>query len=289
VNAGVCPAEEIDFMAIDPSLVCYFRGEYMPLGAAKVGILTHALSYGTGCFEGIRAYYNPDEEQVFLFRVDEHYDRFRQSARILLMQTELSTAELSAITAECIRRSDLHTDVYIRPSVFKSSEIIGVKLHDLEEELYVTVQPFGTYVDIDRALKVQVSSWRRLDDNMVPARAKITGSYINSAFAKSEALLNGFDEAIMLTAEGYVSEASAANLFMLRKGVVSTPPVSENILEGITRETMITLIQDELNVPVIERTIDRTELYAADELFICGTGVQMAAIGSVDHRAVGDV
>jgi len=274
-------------MAIDPSLICYFQGEYTPLADAKVGILTHGFSYGTGCFEGIRGYYNQEQEQLYLFRLEEHFARLHQSARVLMIDLPQSADELSEITKECIRRSGLHTDVYVRPSAYKSSEIIGVRLHNLEDALYIAVQPFGNYIDIDRPLRTGVSSWRRVDDNMVPARAKITGAYINSAFAKTEALLNGFDEAIMLTAEGHVSEGSAENLFMLRKGTLYTPPVTDNLLEGITRDTIITLVREELGVPVVERTIDRTELYVADELLLCGTGAQIAPVGSVDHRPVG--
>ncbi|MGI8588815.1 MAG: branched-chain amino acid transaminase [Chloroflexia bacterium] len=275
-------------MSFDPTIICYFKGEYMPLADAKVGILTHGFSYGTGCFEGIRGYYNDEQEQLYLFRLDEHYARLQQSASVLLINLLQSVEELGEITKECIRRSDIHTDTYVRPSAYKSSEIIGVRLHDLEDDLYITVQPFGNYIDIDRALKAGVSSWRRIDDNMIPPRAKITGSYVNSAFSKSEALLNGFDEAIMLNADGHVSEGSAENLFMLRSGTLYTPPVTENILEGITRETIMTLAREELGLSVVERTIDRTELYVADELILCGTGAQIAPVGSVDHRPVGN-
>jgi branched-chain amino acid aminotransferase len=275
-------------MATDPSIICFFQGQYMPLAEAKISVLTHGFGYGTGCFEGIRGYYNADHDQVYVFRLAEHYQRLAQSARILMMNLQYSVAELSEISLECIRRSKLHEDVYLRPMVYKATETIGVRLHNLEDELVVIMVPFGNYIDIDRALKVGVSSWRRIDDNAVPARAKITGSYINSAFAKSEAQLNGFDEAIMLNHDGHVSEGSAENLFMLRKGVWVTPPVTENILEGITRDTLMTLLREELGQTVIERPIDRTELYAADELFLCGTGAQIAPVGSVDHRQLGD-
>ncbi len=268
-------------------ILCYFEGKIIPLSEAKVGILTHAFSYGTGCFEGIRAYYNEQQDQLYGFRVLEHYHRLAQSTRVLLMELRHSPEELVEITNELLRQSDIRQDAYIRPMSYKADEIIGVRLHNLRDELYITVQPFGNYIDIDRALKVGVSSWRRVDDNMIPARAKITGSYVNSAFAKTEAQLNGFDEAIMLDSEGHVSEGSAENLFMLRGGVMYTPPVTANILEGITRHTVMTLLREELGVPVVERTIDRTELYVCDELILCGTGAQIAPVGSVDHRAVG--
>ncbi len=269
-------------------LLCYFQGKVVPLSEAKIGILTHAMSYGTGCFEGIRAYYNEQRDQLYVFRAREHYERLHNSSRVLLMNVPQSDDELVDITVDLLSRSGIRTDAYIRPMVYKSSEIIGVRLHDLKDDMYIAVQPFGNYIDIDRALNVGVSSWKRIDDNMIPARAKVTGAYVNSAFAKTEAQLNGFDEAVMLDSNGHVSEGSAENLFMLRHGTVYTPPVTENILEGITRLTVMTLIKEELGIPVVERTIDRTELYICDELILCGTGAQIAPVGSVDHRAVGN-
>jgi branched-chain amino acid aminotransferase len=269
-------------------LLCYFEGKVVPLSEAKVGILTHALSYGTGCFEGIRAYYNKEHNQLYGFRVREHYERLHQSARVLMMDLDYSPDELVSITNDLLRRSGIRQDAYIRPMVYKADEIIGVRLHNLRTEVYVTVQPFGNYIDIDRALEVGVSSWKRIDDNMIPARAKVTGAYVNSAFAKSEANLNGFDEAIMLDHSGHVSEGSAENLFMIRNGVAYTPPVTENILEGITRLTIMALMREELHIPVVERAIDRTELYVCDELILCGTGAQIAPVGAVDHRPVGN-
>jgi len=272
----------------DLPLLCYFEGKIVPLAEAKVGILTHAFSYGTGCFEGIRAYYNGEHGELYLFRAREHYERLHNSARVLLMDLPLDPDQLVDITIDLISRSGIYQDTYIRPMVYKADETIGVRLHNLRDELYITVQPFGNYIDIDRALSLGVSSWKRIDDNMIPARAKITGAYVNSAFAKSEALLNGFDEAIMLDSHGHVSEGSAENVFMLRGGTVYTPPVTENILEGITRETIMTLLREDLGVPVVERPIDRTELYVCDELILCGTGAQIAPAGSVDHRPIGN-
>ncbi|MEA2573316.1 MAG: branched-chain amino acid aminotransferase [Chloroflexia bacterium] len=268
-------------------VLCYLDGEVLPLSEAKIGILTHAMSYGTGCFEGIRGYYNADQDQVYIFRLREHFERLRNSAKVLLMTLPHSPEELVEITCDLVRRSDLHTDTYIRPMAYKASEVIGVRLHDLREALYIAVQPFGNYIDIDRGLSACISSWRRMDDNMIPPRAKVTGAYVNSAFAKSEAVLNGFDEAIMLDSNGHVSEGSAENLFMLRGGTVYTPPVTENILEGITRLTIMTLLREELGLAVVEREIDRTELYVCDELILCGTGAQIAPVTSVDHRPIG--
>lgn len=274
-------------METDIPVVCYFEGKIIPLADAKIGILTHAMSYGTGCFEGIRAYYNPDHGQLYIFRVQEHFERLMQSARILMIDLKLSVDDLVKLTGDLLRQSGIHTDAYVRPMAYKADEVIGVRLHNLRDELYIAALPFGNYIDIDRALKVGVSSWKRVDDNMIPARSKITGAYVNSAFAKSEAQMNNFDEAIMLDWDGHVSEGSAENLFMLRNGVAYTPPVTSNILEGITRNTIMTLLTDELGIPVVERVIDRTELYICDELILCGTGAQIAPVGSVDHRPVG--
>lgn len=274
-------------METESPILCFFEGKVVPLKDAKIGILTHAMSYGTGCFEGIRAYWNEDKGQLYMFRALEHYQRLLHSSRVLMIEVRHSAEEMVEITADLLRRSAIYTDAYIRPMAYKADEVIGVRLHNLRDELYITVQPFGNYIDIDRALNVGVSSWRRIDDNMIPARAKVTGGYVNSALAKSEALMNGFDEAIMLDANGHVSEGSAENLFMFRDGVAYTPPVTENILEGITRHTLMTLLKEELGIPVVERVIDRTELYVADELILCGTGAQIAPVGSVDHRPVG--
>ncbi|HEX8598969.1 MAG TPA: branched-chain amino acid transaminase [Chloroflexia bacterium] len=272
----------------DTPLLCYFEGKVMPLSEAKVGILTHAFSYGTGCFEGIRAYFNEDHGQLYVFRGLEHYQRLNDSACILFMDLPDSPQALVEKTVELLRDSGLYTDAYIRPMMYKADEIIGVRLHNLRSELYITVQPFGNYIDIDRALNVATSTWRRIDDNMIPARGKITGAYVNSAFAKSEAQLNGYDEAIMLDHDGHVSEGSAENLFMRRGDTVYTPPVTGNILEGITRNTVMTLLREELGYTVVEREIDRTELYVCDELILCGTGAQIAPVGSIDHREIGD-
>jgi branched-chain amino acid aminotransferase len=264
----------------------FFDGEFVPLKDARVGVLTHAFNYGTGVFEGIRAYWNPAQEQLYALHVREHYARLHRSSRIMRLDLPYTVDELVQITFEVLRRSGLREDAYIRPIAYKSSELIGVRLHDLDTGFTVFALPFGNYVDIDRGLSVGVSSWRRVDDNAIPARCKITGSYVNAALAKTEAQEAGYDEAIVLTSEGHVSEGSAANLFMVRDGVLITPPVTDNILEGIVRASVMRLARDE-GLPLEVRSIDRTELYLADELFLCGTGVQMSSITSVDHRPVG--
>ena len=265
----------------------FLNGEYMPVRDAKVSVMTHAFNYGTGVFEGVRAYWNPAHEQLYGLHLKEHFQRLHQSCRIMRLDLVHTVDELVEITCEVLRRSGFREDAYVRPLVYKSDELIGVRLHDLSTGFTLFAVPFGNYVVIDRGLTVGVSSWRRVDDNAIPARCKITGSYVNAALAKTEAEEAGFDEAIVLTHEGHVSEGSAANLFMVRGGTLITPPATDNILEGIVRASVMRLAKDE-GIPVEIRSIDRTELYLADELFLCGTGVQMASITSVDHRTIGD-
>ena len=265
----------------------FFEGEFVPIEKAKVSIMAHAFNYGTGCFEGIRAYWNEEEEQLFIFRMREHYERFHRSCGILCIELPYSVEQLGEITAELLRKEESRTDTYIRPLAYKATEGIGVRLHDLEDEFAVFAVPFGKYIEKEEGARVCVSSWHRISDNAVPARAKITGAYINSALSKTEAILNGFDEAIVLNQNGHVSEGSAENLFIVRDGKFITPPVTENILEGITRDTIMQFAREQFGLETVERPIDRTELYVAEEAFFCGTGVQVAAIASIDHRPVG--
>jgi len=265
----------------------FFQGQILPFDQAKVSVMTHAFNYGTGCFEGIRAYWNAGEEQLYILKMREHYQRFMRNWRLLCIELHYSIEELEGWTVELLRREGYDQDTYIRPLAYKSSLVIGVRLHDLQDELAIFAEPFGKYIEKEEGASVCVSSWHRISDAAIPARGKITGAYVNSALAKTEAVLNGFDEAIVLNQDGQISEGSAENLFIVRDGVLITPPVTANILEGITRAAVIELARDELGLETIERDIDRTELYVADEVFFCGTGVQVAAIISVDRRPVG--
>ena len=267
-------------------LICYFEGQYVPMRDAKVSVMTHAFMYGTATFEGIRAYWNADQGVLYGLKLREHVERIRQSCKILLMEDVPSVDELTGLIVETIRRNGFREDAYIRPSFYKSSRVIGVRLHELANELYIIALPFGNYIDTDVGCRLMTSSWRRNADEAIPARGKIVGGYVNMAFQKTEAELNGFDEALVLTASGHVNEASAANLFIVRDGVALTPPVSDDLLEGVTRKAMIELMRDE-GIPVEMRSIDRSELYIADEAFLCGTGVQISPVIEVDHRAVG--
>ncbi len=266
----------------------FFDGEIRRYADSRLGLMTHALHYGTGCFEGIRAYWVEEQEQLFAFRVEEHFQRLRQSSKILLMDIPHSIEEMCAITRELLHRNGWRQDVYIRPLVYKSSEEIGVRLHALRDGFLIFTTPFGAYVDIDSGIRCMVSSWRRIDDNVAPARSKCTGIYVNSALAKTEAMQNGFDEAIMLTHEGHVCEGSAENIFIVRNGTLYTPPESDNILEGITRSTLIHLATEEMGLEVVQRSIDRSELYIADEVFLCGTGAQVSPVIEIDRRRIGD-
>jgi branched-chain amino acid aminotransferase len=268
-------------------LWAFFRGEFVPLRDANINVMTHGFNYGTAVFEGIRAYWNADEEQLFALELVAHYARIRASAGLLMMEVRQSPEELAEITVELLRRDGLREDAYVRPIVYKSSETIGVRLHNLDSDVTIFAVPFGQYIDTEGGIRAQVSSWRRTDDNAIPARGKITGAYVNGALAKSEAQLNGFDEAIVLTADGHVSEGSAENLFIVKNGVLITPPVTDNILEGITRRRLIGIARDDLGIPTVERSIDRTELYGADEVFLCGTGAQISPVIEIDRRAIG--
>lgn len=267
-------------------LICYFEGQFVPLRDATVSVMTHAFMYGTATFEGIRAYWNADDQTLYGLKIREHVERIRQSCRILLMEDVPSVDALTGLIVETVRRNGFREDVYIRPSFYKSTRAIGVRLHNLDHQLYIVSLPFGNYIDTAGGVRMMTSSWRRNPDEALPARGKIVGGYVNMAFQKSEAELNGFDEAVVLTADGHVNEASAANLFVVRDGVALTPPVSDDILEGVTRKAMVELLRNE-GIPVEVRSIDRSELYVADEMFLCGTGVQVAPVVEVDHRPVG--
>ncbi len=264
----------------------FMNGEFIPAERGVISVRTHAFAYGTSCFEGIRGYWNSQEQQVYLFRAREHYERLLRSCQVLQMSLPYTADQLVELSLELVKRNDQHQDVYLRPVAYKNQEILGVQLHGLTNDLIITSEPQGNYVELT-GMKCGVSSWRRVDDNAIPARAKIAGAYVNSAFAKSEALQNGYDEAIMLTNEGHVSEGSAENIFLVINNELITPSPSENILLGITRETVIELARRELGIITRERQIDRTELYSADEIILCGTGAQIAPVIEVDRRPIG--
>lgn len=269
-------------------IVVYAEGDFKRYGDAKVGLLTHGLQYGTGCFEGIRGYWVPEDEELYLVLLRDHYERLNTSAKILTMSVSKSVDELIEITKELCLRNHFETNVYVRPFVYKAAEDVGVRLHNVPDAFAIVPIPFTAYLDTSRGLHVCVSSWRRADDTMAPPRAKITGLYVNSALAKSEAVQNGYDEAILLSHDGHVAEGSAENIFLVRRGVLYTPDPSQNVLEGCTRRAVMDVAAQEFGLDVVERSIDRGELYSADEVFFTGTAAGVGYVSSIDRRTVGD-
>lgn len=264
----------------------FFKGEFVPIEDAKLSIMTQVVNYGIGAFGGIRGYWNEEQAQLYVFRIEDHYRRFLNAGKLFNAQLPYSVQDLKGFTLELLRREGYRQDAYVRPLLYNATEDITPRLYDVEFDFACFSRPLGDYIKLE--VTACVSSWRRLDDNTIPSRGKITGGYVNSAFARSEAHWNGYDEGIVLNQDGHIAEGSAENLFVVRDGRLYTPPVSDNILEGITRGTVIQLARDELAIPVVERSIDRSELYVADEVFFCGTGAQVSAIVKIDHRQVGN-
>ena len=270
-----------------PTPLAYFRGEFMPAAEAKVGVMTHALHYGTGVFEGIRGNWNEDEELICIFRPREHYARLLDSCKILRMSIPWDADALVRLTVDLAERSGFRQDIYIRPLVFKSTEVVAnLKLHELEDDLVLLVVPLGRYMDTQVARCI-VSSWRRIDESMVPTRAKISGMYVNNILAKTDAVLAGYDEAILLNDDGSVAEGTGENLFVVRNGVMATPSIVSNALPGITRDCVMQMAAHELGVPTEERPIGRGELYLADEVFLTGTAAHLTPVGEIDNRPIG--
>lgn len=271
-----------------PTPYCYFQRNIVPLEQAKISVMTHAFNYGTAVFEGIRGNWNAEDNTLYLFRVREHCERLARSSKILMLELAESTERLEQLCVELAERSGYTEDVYLRPLVYKSSEIVGVRLHGIESDTVIFITPFGPYLDIEKGARCHTSTWRRVDDTGIPPRAKVTGIYVNSALAKTEANLNGFDEAIMLNADGHVSEGSGENIFIIRNGKLITPTPADNILEGITADTVVELARNELGIETVQRQIDRTELYIADEIFMTGTAAHLTPVTEVDRRPIGD-
>jgi branched-chain amino acid aminotransferase len=271
-----------------PTPTAFFQGEFVPLEQAKIGVMTHAFNYGTAVFEGIRGNWNEEEQELYLFKVREHIQRLRQSAKIMRLSLRYSDDELVETVRRLAEKNDYREDVYIRPMVYKSSELVGVRMHDLEDDFLLFLTPFGSYLDPAAGARCMTSSWRRIDDNSIPARAKVNGLYVNNAMAKTEAQLNGFDEAILLNQDGHVSEGSGENIVMIRKGRLVTPGPEDNILEGITLDTALEVAQRELGLQVERRSIDRSELYIADEVFMTGTAAHVTPVVEVDRVPIGN-
>ena len=265
----------------------YFHKQFVPLSEAKIGIMTHCLHYGTAVFEGIRGNWNSQQQQIYLFRPKQHYQRMHNGCRVIKINLPYSVDELIQITIEMLQKSGFKEDVYVRPVAYKSAEALGVRLHDVADDFFVFAIPWGRYLDVDKA-KCGVSSWRRPDDNVIPPQAKITGLYANNALAKSDAIEHGFDEAIMLDQAGHISEGTGENIFLVINGKLVTPAIYNNTLMGITRDTAIKLAQNELGIETIERNITRYELYTADECFLTGTAAHITPVAEIDHRKIGN-
>jgi branched-chain amino acid aminotransferase len=265
----------------------FFQKKIIPLEEAKIGIMTHALHYGTAIFEGIRGNWNAERKQTYIFRMREHYERLANGCKVLKITLPYSIDELCQKTVELVAKCGFQEDTYIRPVAFTSSQALGVRLHDLEHDFFMFVIPWGRYLDVDKA-KCGVSSWQRPDDNVNPPQVKSTGIYINNALAKTEAISNGYDEAIMLASDGHVSEGSGENIFLVIDGKLVTPATYNNILTGITRNTVIELAKKELGIETIERPIDRSELYTAAECFLTGTAAHLTPVCEIDHRKIAD-
>ncbi|MEZ4450997.1 MAG: branched-chain amino acid transaminase [Nannocystaceae bacterium] len=267
-------------------MITYFNGDYVDDEDAKISVRSRGLNYGLGCFGGIRGYLDDDGRQIHVFRLADHITRLQRSAKVLFMRLPGDHAAICDIVLEVLRRNDVRHDVYVRPLLFNNSPRLSPLLREEDSCFTVFCMPLKRYLDKD-SIDVCVSSWRRVPDNAIPARTKPTGVYLNSALARREAHDNGFDEAIFLTERGRVSEGSAEHVFIARRGILHSPPSTEDNLDGITRRSLIKLAAD-LGIPFVERSIGRSELYTADEMFLCGTGAEITPVRSIDHRAIGD-
>lgn len=266
----------------------FMDGKYIEKEKATLPIMTHAFLYGTAVFEGIRAYYNPEEKQLYAFRVEEHYERLMNSGKIMRMKSPHTLDEYCDITKKLLQKNNYKQDTYIRPNIFKSAQQIGPGLYNNPDSFLLFTLTMGDYIDVSKGLKVCVSSWRRNSDNAIPPRAKVAGGYANTALIKTDAHLAGFDDAIVLSEDGTVTEGSAMNLFLVQNGKLVTTNTTDDILVGITRNTVIQIAKEVMGLEVEERVIDRTELYISDEAFYCGTGAQISPIVSIDNYNLGD-
>lgn len=265
----------------------FFEGKVVPLGDAKISIASHGFLYGTSVFGGMRGYWNEEKKKLFIFRPYDHFRRLLHSARMMVMESKYDEESLIQLTLDLLRTDNWREDIYMRPTFYKADMGIGVKLHDLTDEFCMFVMKFEKYVKNDDNAHVTISSWKRIDDNVIPARGKVGGAYANSALIKTDANRSGFDEALVLDNNGHISEGSAMNIFMVRDGVLVTPPVTDNILEGITRRTILEFARNELGLPIMERSIDRTEVFIAEEMFLTGSAAGVVAVTKVDHRPIG--
>ncbi len=265
----------------------FFKNQYVPLAEAKISVMTSALHYGTAVFEGIRGNWNNEQKQIYLFRLREHYRRLLNGCQVLRIRLPYTVDDLCRQTVELAQKCGFEEDIYVRPLAYKSSEALGVRLHDIADDYTVFIIPWGRYIDVDTA-RCTVSSWQCPTDNSIPPQVKIMGHYAGNALAKSDAVESGFDEAIMLSVDGYVAQGSGENIFLMIAGKLITPATYNNILPGITRDSVIKLAKNELGIETIERPVDRSELYLCEECFLTGTAAHVTPVSEIDHRKIGN-
>ena len=268
--------------------LAFFEGEIVPLEEAKISVVTHAFNYGTGVFEGIRGNWNEDKDELYLFRVKDHYERLYRTCKMINIDLRYSLDQLEEMTLDLVKSCGYKEDIYVRPLAYKSGDLVGLRVHDIPDDFLIYVVPFGNYLESDKGITCSFSSFLRVEDSMIPPSAKVTGMYVNNSLAKSEAVWRGFDEAIMLTRDGFISEGSGENIFLVKDGVVYTPQITDHILEGLTRNTLIELCKNELGIEVVERRIPKSDVVVADEFFMTGTAAHVTPVLSLDGRDIGD-
>ncbi|MCY7286186.1 MAG: branched-chain amino acid transaminase [Cyanobacteria bacterium CAN_BIN43] len=260
--------------------IAYFENQFVPFEEAKLSIATHALHYGTGAFGGLRGIPDPQNpHQVLLFRLDRHCDRLSNSARFL--NYDLPASKIQSVIVDLVKKNQPTASFYIRPFVYTSDLGIAPRLHNIEHNFFVYGLELGDYLSPE-GVSCRLSSWYRQEDRSLPLRGKISGAYITSSLAKTEAVTSGFDEAILMNSQGKVSEASGMNIFIVRQGKLITPGFEQDILEGITRDSILTLARN-LGIPVVERPVDKTELLIADEVFLSGTAAKITPVRQIEN------
>lgn len=277
-----------DMTENNESKYAFFNGKIIDINDANINIRSTVLHYGIGLFEGIRCYWNDKEKKGYLFRVMEHYNRMIKNAKIIAMNIRYNAEELTAFTIELLKKEDFRQDAYVRPLGYYASKNILEKLNSKDYGFCIFSFPMKSILDDEKGLNVCVSSWTRLNDNMTAPRGKITGSYVNICLVNYEAKTNGYDDGIILNQSGQVTEGAGQNIAIIRNGKIISPPVYDDILEGITLDSVTEIAEKEIGAKLVRRSIDRTELYIADEVFYLGTGAQITPIVSIDKRMIGD-
>lgn len=259
--------------------IAYFKNQFVPFAEATISIATHALHYGTGAFGGLRGIPDPqDSNQILLFRLDRHCQRLSNSAKLL--QYDLPADKIQKTIVEFVKKNNPSTSFYIRPFVYTSDLGIAPRLHKIEKDFFIYGLELGDYLSPD-GITCRISSWYRQEDRSLPLRGKVSGAYITSSLAKTEAVESGFDEAILMNSQGKVSEASGMNIFIVRNEQIITPGFEQDILEGITRDSVLTIARD-LGIKTVERPVDKSELFIADEVFLSGTAAKITPVKRIE-------